>query len=93
MRWVPSDEVLGLGWLRAHRLGSALPFSIAPNPVQKRDAYALVIDNLHDGCEAASERSLQEKNDTADLDQLPLGGYDIDVRHLDVWAGSLADGS
>ena len=47
-----------------------------------RGSYALVVDYLDDSGETAGERSAQEEDDTADLDGLPRGGFDVNVCHF-----------
>jgi len=45
------------------------------------ETYPLVVDDLDNSGELASEWASGEKNDTANLDQSPLGCLDLSVTH------------
>lgn len=45
--------------------------------------YALVVDDLDDSGELLGVRTGAEEDDTADLDESPLAGFDVCVAHFD----------
>ena len=45
------------------------------------ETYPLVVDDLDNGSELAGVWASGEENDTADLDQSPLGRLDLSVTH------------
>ena len=51
-------------------------------PPKALKAYSSSIDDLNNGSQLAGERALSDGDDASDLDQLPPGCLDIDVRHF-----------
>lgn len=47
-----------------------------------RATYALVVDDLDDGSQAAGVRTLLDQDNTTDLDEAPLGSDNADVTHF-----------
>jgi hypothetical protein len=47
-----------------------------------KTTYAFVVDNLGDSSKAASVGTVCEEDYPADFNQPPLGGFDINIRHL-----------
>jgi hypothetical protein len=47
--------------------------------------YTLVVDYLDNSSELLSVDTSAEEDDTADLDESPLGGFDVRVAHFDCW--------
>lgn len=48
--------------------------------------YAFVVNDLDNGSQTAGRRTLLDQDDTADLDEAPVGSDDADVTHFRRWS-------
>lgn len=61
---------------------AVLAFRHSPLGMGGSETYALVVDDLDDSGQATGLGASLEDDDTADLDEAPLRGSDVDVTHF-----------
>lgn len=68
--------------LKVHRLGPTIVFSLnSQSESWSSRTYTLVVNNLDNCCQASAERSMGKKDNASNLNEPPLGGFDLDFCH------------